>query len=83
MKTDNTDRLADPENLHLYIPGFEGILKKKLKKNKSPGGGRFDYRWKAEILIRSSPYSCVTSHKKLERSNIYFSSYRFNKEFCN
>ena len=30
MKTDNTNRLSDPENL--YIPGFEGILKKKLKK---------------------------------------------------
>ena len=30
MKTDNTNRLADHENL--YIPGFKGILKKKLKK---------------------------------------------------
>ena len=27
MKTNNTNRLADPENL--YIPGFEGILEKK------------------------------------------------------
>ena len=30
MKIYNTNRLADPENL--YIPGFEGILKKSLKK---------------------------------------------------
>ena len=29
MKTENTYRLADPENL--YIPGFEGILKKSRR----------------------------------------------------
>ena len=28
MKTDNNKRLADPENL--FIPGFEGNLKKKV-----------------------------------------------------
>ena len=32
-------------------------------------------------LIRSSPYSWVTSQKELERSNNYFSSYRANKNF--
>ena len=55
MKTDNTNRLKDPENL--YIPGFKEILKKVAKKMLSLGGGYFDYRWKAEIPIRSSPYS--------------------------
>ena len=35
------------------------------------------------FLIRSSPYSWVTSHKKLERSNNFFSSYRANKELLN
>ena len=30
MKIYNTNRLADPENL--YIPGFKGILKKKVQK---------------------------------------------------
>ena len=43
----------------------------------------FDYRWKSEFLIRSSPYSWVTSHKKLERSNNYFLSNRVKKEFLN
>ena len=49
----NANRLTDPENL--YIPGFKGIMKKKIylkKKIKSPGGGHFDYRRKAENLIR-------------------------------
>ena len=32
-----------------------------------------------EILIRSSPYSLVTSHKKLERSN----NYHVNKALLN
>ena len=32
MKTDIANRLAHPENL--YIPGFKGILKKKLGKKK-------------------------------------------------
>ena len=52
-KTDNANSLADPENL--YIPGFKGIVKKKLSRKKQiqlPGGGHFDYRWKAENLIR-------------------------------
>ena len=40
-----------------------------------PGGGHFDYRLKAENLIRSSPYSWATSYKKLERSNNYFSRF--------
>ena len=41
VKTKNTNRFADPENLYI-IPGFDGILKKKRKKN-------FDYTgtWKA------------------------------------
>ena len=34
-----------------------------------------------ENLIRSSPYSWVTSRKKLERSNNYFSSYRVSNIF--
>ena len=29
IKTDNTNRLADPENLYMYIPGFDEILKKR------------------------------------------------------
>ena len=55
--------------------------KKKIfkSKKKSPAGGHFDYRWKAENLIRSSPYSWVTSHKKMERCHNYFQSYRVNK----
>ena len=77
MKTDNVNRFADPENL--YLPGFEEILKKNLVEKK--GGGHFDYRWKAENLIRSSAYSWVTSRKKLERSKNYFSSHSVNKEF--
>ena len=42
--------------------------------DKTPIGG-----WEAENLIRLSPYSWVTSFKKLERSNNYFSSYRISK----
>ena len=64
---------------------FQGDYKKKTlspkKKNLAPGGGHFDYRWKAENLIRWSPYSWVTSLEKFERSNNYFSSYRVNKIF--
>ena len=30
MKTDNANRLAEPENL--YMPGFKGILKKLSRK---------------------------------------------------
>ena len=58
-------------------------MKKKLGQKKiwSPAGGHFDYRWKAENLIRWSPYSWVTSRKKLERYNNYFSSYCVNKNF--
>ena len=29
MKTDRTNRLVDHENLYMYIPGFEEILKKR------------------------------------------------------
>ena len=29
MKADNTNSLADPENLYMYIPGFEEILIKR------------------------------------------------------
>ena len=43
-------RLADPENL--YIPGFEGNLKKVKIKFQSSGGGHFDYWLKAENLSR-------------------------------
>ena len=32
-ETDNANRLADPENL--YIPGFKGIMRKKVKKKQS------------------------------------------------
>ena len=32
MKADNTNSLADPENLYMYIPGFEEILKKRCWK---------------------------------------------------
>ena len=62
---------------------FQGNYKIKIikKKNYSPGGGHFDYQWKAENLVSWSPYSLVTSSKKLERSNNYFSSYRVNKNF--
>ena len=57
------------------------MKKMKSEKNESPGGGHFDYRWKAENLIRWSPYSWVTSREKLEGYNNYFSSYRVNKNF--
>ena len=40
MKTNNTDKLADPENLYIYQVSRE--LKKSLKKKKSPSGGHFD-----------------------------------------
>ena len=36
---------------------------------------------KAENLIKSSPYSRVTSRKKMERSNNFFSSYHVNMIF--
>ena len=32
MKAVNTNSLADPENLYMYIPGFEEILEKKSRK---------------------------------------------------
>ena len=51
-KTDNANCLADPENL--YIPGFKGIIRKKLSRKKQIlllGGGHFDSRWKAENLL--------------------------------
>ena len=40
------------------VPGFNRILKKKLvqKKKINSQVGHFDYQWKAENLIRSSPY---------------------------
>ena len=82
IKTDNTNRLAYHENLYIYQVSRE-FKKKSLKKNWSPGGGHFDFRLKAENLIRWSPYSWATSHKKLERFNNYFSSYRVNKELLN
>ena len=50
---------AMAENLHIGLPGLKGILRKSV----SPAGGHFDYWLKAESLIRSSPYSWVTSHK--------------------
>ena len=47
-----------PQNL--YIQGFERIVEDQVE-----AVDHFDYRWKAENLIRSSPYSwVVTSHKK-------------------
>ena len=64
METYNAIKLADPENL--YTPGFKVLnckLKKKIQgvvKKLSPAGGYFDYWWKAENLIRSSPYIWVT-----------------------
>ena len=72
---DNANGLADHET-YIYIPGLKRIMKKNKQKKLSPGGGQFDYRWKAE-----SPYSWVTLRKKLDRSNNYFSSYRVNKNF--
>ena len=37
---------------YIYIPGFKGILRKKINRKKvSPGGGQFDYRWKDENPI--------------------------------
>ena len=69
---------------HNYLSTTVNCKKKKftLKKKKLlPASGHFDYRWKTENLVRSSPYSWVTSHKKLERCNNYFSSYRVNKTF--
>ena len=53
------------------------------KKNYLRGGGHLMIGGKLNNLIRSSPYSWVTSRKKLERSNNYFSSYGVNKEFSN
>ena len=43
-KTDNANRLADPENL--YIPGFKEIIKKKKLCRK-----KTNYRQVAAILI--------------------------------
>ena len=74
MKTDIVNRLAARET---YI-----VAKHSCEfQEKKNSGGRFDYRWKAENLIRSSAYSWVASHTKLERSYNYFSSYRVNKNF--
>ena len=45
------------------------------------GGGHIDYRWKAENLIRSSPYLRATSHKKLESPIIVFQAITLTRNF--
>ena len=76
---------TDSQTLKTYIyTRFHRNYEKKIKSKKtklSPGGGHFDYRWKAENLIRWSLYSWVPLRKKLVRSDDYFSSYRVNKNF--
>ena len=44
----NTNRLADPENL--YIPGFEGVLKKKVEKKINR---HFEYWWRSNNYFSS------------------------------
>ena len=56
-----------------------GILKKWVEKNCRQMAAIFN-RGKAQNLIRSSPYSWVTSREKIERYKNYFSSYRVNKK---
>ena len=63
MKTDIANRLLDPENILYIILKFYKKIRSK-KKLQSPAGGYFDYQWKVENLIRSSQYSCETSHNK-------------------
>ena len=88
MKTDIANRLAAPENLYMHRPTrFQGNSEKKLnrpyKKQLLSAGGHFDYQWKAENLIMSSPYSWATSplalgmKKLLEGLNVYM-NYEFN-----
>ena len=58
---------------YIIMLGLKGILKinpPPQKKKMLPGSGHFDYRWNAGEI-------------QMERSDIYFSSYRFNKEFLN
>ena len=55
MKTDNVNRLKNPLLL---------IQEKKISRKiiKTPAGGHFYYRCKAENLIRSSTYLWLPSH---------------------
>ena len=68
VKHDRGQMPIDPETPKTYI-------------NYTRFRGNSDHCWKTENLIRSSPYSWVTLHTKLDRSNNYFSSYRVNKIF--
>ena len=44
-------------NANVEIPGPMESWKKSFKKKLFLGSGHFDYRWKAENLIRACPYS--------------------------
>ena len=46
----------DSQTPKTYIDHVSREFKKKEKISLSPGVGQFDYWWKAENLIRSSPY---------------------------
>ena len=78
---------SQTQKTHIYIPDFIGILEKKNLVEKKYVATIFiigiyrNFYCKAENLIISSPYSWVTSRKKLERSNNYFSSNSANKNF--
>ena len=63
------------------MPGFKGILKKMAPEKNSCQVAAILII--SENLNRSSSYSWVNSHKKLESSNNYFSSYHVNKEYLN